>query len=358
MPTKLRVATYNVENLFTRAKVLNFADNATGDAHLDDINKLRIELRRTAYDKATILALYGKVKEFIEIVEVREKLFNRSKTKVVADGVTDWSGFIRFKRAKFSQTAQKNTGKVIRDMDADILCLVEIENRPALKQFASERLTKTTTFDRYKFFMCIDGNDDRGIDVAIASRFPIRDLRSHVDDEDEAGEVFSRDCLEVRIEHPTGDIWMLLNHFKSKGFTTQAEGDGKRERQAKRVAKILKKTFDLTKERVIVCGDLNDTPTSTPLKPLAAVKDLTDIFDTAQTPVVDRWTYHFKKNEQIDYLLLSKPLTAALSKVEVFRRGIFEVEKFSAGTITPYGTVKQRIDSASDHAAVCAEFSV
>jgi len=217
---------------------------------------------------------------------------------------------------------------------------------------------KTTTFEPYEFLMCIDGNDDRGIDVAVASRFPIRDLRSHVDDEDDVGEVFSRDCLEVRIEHSTGDLWMLLNHFKSKGFTTQAEGDGKRARQAKRVAKILKDTFDLTKERVVVCGDLNDTPGSPPLKELMAVQDLAEVFDLAQTPTADRWTFHFKKNEQIDYLLASTALQGVLSKVEVFCRGIFEVDKFSGGTITPYGTVNERTDSASDHGAVCAEFSV
>jgi len=89
MPTKLRIATYNVENLFTRAKVLNFADSATGDTHLDDINQLRVELRRTTYKKAKILALYHDLTEFIEIVKVREKLFDRFKTKVVADGVND-----------------------------------------------------------------------------------------------------------------------------------------------------------------------------------------------------------------------------------------------------------------------------
>src|SRR5512145_1921169 len=99
MTTRLRVATYNVENLFTRAKVLNFADNATGDTHLGAINQLRVELRRASYDSPKILALYHAQKELIEIVELREKLFDRSKKKVVADGVRDWSGFLRFKRA-------------------------------------------------------------------------------------------------------------------------------------------------------------------------------------------------------------------------------------------------------------------
>ncbi len=357
MPT-IRVGTFNVENLFTRAKVLNFADNATGDGHLDEIGTLRTELRKATYNKPKILALYHTLKEFLEIVEVREKLFDRYKKKVAANGASDWSGFIRFKREKFSETAQKNTAKVIREMNADILCLVEAENRPAVKQFASERLTKTTTFEPYEFFMCIDGNDDRGIDVAIASRFPIRDLRSHVDDVDDGGVVFSRDCLEVRIEHPSGDVWMLLNHFKSKGYTTQQEGDAKRTRQATRVAEILGSAFDLAKDRVIVAGDLNDTPASNPLKPLASVADLADVFDAAGTLVGDRWTYHYKKNEQIDYLLVSKPLKSALTSAEVFRRGIFEIEKHSAGAIQPYPTVKSRTDSASDHGGVCAEFAL
>ena len=52
--------------------------------------------------------------------------------------------------------------------------------------------------------MLIDGNDDRGIDVGVMTRgdFPITQIRSHVDDTDAHGEVFSRDCLEVTVATP------------------------------------------------------------------------------------------------------------------------------------------------------------
>lgn len=359
MPTDFRIATFNVENLFTRARVLNFDDNADGDGLIVLVEELRKELRKTTYDdKKRILSLYGKLKEYIEIVEVREKLFDRYKTKVVAGGSKDWGGFINFKREKFSELARKNTARVIREVDADIICLVEVENRPILKHFCIDRLPKTNAFAAYSYHMVIDGNDNRGIDVALASRFPITDMRSHVDDKDGKKDIFSRDCLEVKVETPAGPLWLLLNHFKSKGYGVQAESDAKRLTQATRVGQILN-GYDLKKDFVVVCGDLNDTPGSAPLKPLMNKPNLYDALEVAfpNTPA-ERWTYHFKKNEQIDYLLISRPLRDALQRAGVERRGIYEVDKFTGGAIKPFDTVTHYTHSASDHGAVWADFSL
>ena len=75
--------------------------------------------------------------------------------------------------------------------------------------------------------MVIDGNDDRGIDVGLLTKpgFPIAGIRSHVDDTDTTGTIFSRDCPEYRIALPGGgQLTVLVNHFKSKlGGGTAAE---------------------------------------------------------------------------------------------------------------------------------------
>ena len=358
MPTPLRVCTFNVENLFSRAKLLNFADNGAADGLLVDVEKLRKELRKKTYDKAAILALYKKLKDYIEVVEVRGKLFNRTKTKVNANGVDDWGGFISFKREKFNEPARANTAKVLRDVNADVACLVEVESRPVLRHFCIDRLPKTNAFAAYAHHMLIDGNDNRGIDVALASRMPYRTIFSHIDDRDATGEIFSRDCLEIELLHPNGfSIWMFLNHFKSKGYGQQSTSNEKRLRQSKRVAKLLER-FDLKKDRVIVCGDLNDTPASAPLKPLMDVPHLDDVLTLAFPNAADRWTYHYKKNEQIDYMLVSKPLRDALQGAGVERRGIWDVDKYTNGATTPYATVNGYTQSASDHGAVWADFSL
>jgi predicted extracellular nuclease len=359
LTTNLRVGTFNVENLFERAKVLNFADQQAGAQYLAMIEQLRTELGKKKYDPARILKLYKQLKDYIEIVEVREKLFNGTKTKVVARGVDDWSGFIQFKTEKFTETTRKNTAQVIRDLDVDVCSLMEVESRPVLQNFFLERLPGTNTFKNYPHLMLIDGNDTvRGIDVALASRFPIRNLRSHVDDSENGELIFSRDCLEAEVVHPSGSIWLLINHFKSKANGSAAKNNQKRRRQAECVAQILAQNYDLQRDRVIVAGDFNDTPDSEPLSPLLHVDHLYDALALKFSDPGDRWTYHFKKNEQIDYLLVSEPLKAAFRDAGVNRRGIYDVDKYTGGAIKPYPGVTHPANSASDHGAIWAEFEL
>jgi hypothetical protein len=73
MTTSLRLATFNVENLFDRPKLLNLRDQAKGDAALADERALQTELRRTQYDKQAILKLYKGLKPYVDVVEIRGK---------------------------------------------------------------------------------------------------------------------------------------------------------------------------------------------------------------------------------------------------------------------------------------------
>lgn len=364
MPT-LRIATFNVENLFSRAKILNFQKNESAVEPLNRVEELRAELSRDVYDKPKIVALYQELKDLIEIVEVREKLFNKDKTKVLAKGVKNWGGFIEFRRAKFNEAARANTARILREVNADICCLVEVESRAVLKHFCIDLLPKTGAFRDYKFHMLVDANDPRGIDVALASRLPIRRMQSHMDDKSGNSHIFSRDCLEIEVELKNGkSLWLLLNHFKSKsGSFNPAEKekyDKRRLKQSERVAGILKEKYDLTKDYVVVCGDLNDTddnPPHQPLKPLLEFPNLTDVLkEKFPTEPEKRWTYHFTKNEQIDYLLVSEPLRLALRDAGVERRGIHNVQKYTNGEIQPFDTVLKPTDAASDHGAVWADF--
>ena len=153
-------------------------------------------------------------------------------------------------------------------------------------------------------------------------------------------------------------LWLLLNHFKSKGYGPQATSNAKRERQATRVKAILAARYNLATDLVAVCGDLNDTPTSAPLAPLLGVPNLFDVLALQFPNPADRWTYHYTKNEQIDYMLVSKPLRDALSAAGVERRGIFEVDKHTGGATKPWPSVDSIRNSASDHGAVWADFNI
>jgi endonuclease/exonuclease/phosphatase family metal-dependent hydrolase len=356
MAVSFRVASFNAENLFDRVKVFMKTDHEQGATILEHISALQVELDKSNYDKPEILRLYKLVKSYVEVIEVRGKLFNQSKTKVQAAGRNDWFGWLRTKRQQFSDTTISNTAQVLKDVDPDVACLIEVEDLPTLRRFASEKLVYTKQGKKQSFprATLLDCKDPRGIDVGLLAKdpFAIGGVWSHVDEG-----VFSRDCLEVEVGLPGGQtLWVLLNHFKSKGYGTQAGNDAKRKKQATRVAEILTQDYDLKTDLVLVAGDLNDTPGSAPLKPLLDVANLTDVLAAKVPNAADRWTYHYKTNEQIDYILVSKPL--ALQGAGVFRRGIHKIDQFTTSSEKPYPSIQKWTDAASDHGAVWADFQL
>ncbi len=359
----IKVASFNVENLFSRAKVLNFFDHSNGDDILGIVGDLQTELERTSYNKPRIIELYGQVREFVKFNVIRSSVGHRivyrrnNVWRVAADGRNDWFGYLEFKRDKFDDDTQKNIARVIRDVGADVLCIVEVENRITLEQFNSDRLSGQ---NRYPYSMLIDGNDSRGIDVGLYSRHEPGAVWTNIFDRNSRGkDMFSRDCLEVELYLPSGEsLYVLLNHFKSKSGG-ERRSDPRRTEQAEAVAEILTTEYDLQSEHVIVMGDLNDTPARDPLQPLLGLQDLHDVLELQfpDTPA-DRWTYHYSRNEQIDYILVSEPLKQAFVKADVFRRGMADVDQYSNGAIQPYTQVTGWRNAASDHGAVWAEFDI
>lgn len=358
----MRIATFNTENLFSRAKVLNFKNNADGDKILAEIGNLQNELEKKVYDKAAILKLYNALKEFIEIAEERGKLFKRKLFAIIAvqaNGVDDWDGSIVFKRDKFSDMARSNSALVINALKADVQCLVEVENRDVIDSFNSDLLDK-----KFPFNMLIDGNDPRGIDVGLLTRYPIKNIRTHIFDKEKPGSksfIFSRDCLEVELAVTKNQsLHVLCNHFKSKGFSaSQKTADLRRALQSKTVSDILKNNYDLSKDWVIVLGDFNDTPDSKPLQQLLNTPNLFDVLQLKFGSDMDqRYTYFFKQKIQIDFILVSKSLQQFFKDAGVERRGMFDLNKISKGAEKSFDTVTAPSNAASDHAAVWAEFAL
>jgi len=348
----VRVATFNCENLFSRSKILNLNDTpeeaAKATAALkaaEQLRKILIKKTFTAADKTKILELIQQGKGFFTVEEDHGKLLQGNH--VVAGGAGDFFGHIRFTAKDVGETATNNTGKVIKTLNADVMCVVEVEDRELLGHFNSQVLASK----RFGHHLLIDGNDDRGIDVGILSNLPIRNIRTHVDDKDGNSKIFSRDCAEYEVLLDNGkSLWMLCNHFKSKGFGSPAANDARRKKQAERVAQILGANFNLAHDRVVVAGDLNDTPDSDPLSPLVSLPNLHNIVDTLGAN--DRFTHIFgNEKSQLDYLLVSTPLRNALQSVTIERRGMF---KFPGR----FPSITKASEEASDHAAVVAEFAV
>jgi endonuclease/exonuclease/phosphatase family metal-dependent hydrolase len=289
------------------------------------------------------------------INEVRNKLYSISKDKksisLKATGRNDWLGWVELTRENVDEESTQNTARVIDAVGSDVMCVVEVEDRIALNNF-NRLILKDKAFAHN---MLIDGNDDRGIDVGILSKYPIESIVSHIDDSytDNAGRkqlIFSRDCPVYKVNRDSSEpLYVLCNHLKSKGYGTASANDAKRKHQAEKIAEIISK-FDLKKDYVVVAGDFNDTQDSDALQPLLQYPDLYNTFTKLNGP---HWTYQDGK-DQIDYLLVSKALYDKQINVGIEPRGIYSKKK----GYVPFPEVTSKVNQASDHAAIWAEFNI
>ena len=188
----------------------------------------------SATDKTRIIALLdvlgltaSDTAEFAVLRQVRGRLVTRHPNgvdAVVAEGRGDWVGWVELTTQPITEAAVANTARVIADVNADVLGVVEAEDRVVLKRFADAQLRHDDTVT-YPHVMLIDGNDNRGIDVAILTKrgWPLETIRSHVDDTDDHGAIFSRDCPEYEIDTPGGHrLVVLVKHPSRKGSASRS----------------------------------------------------------------------------------------------------------------------------------------
>ena len=99
----------------------------------------------------------------------------------------------------------------------EVLALCEVESMQALRHF-----NHTALGGHYPHAVLVESRDPRQIDVGLLTTLPVRGIKSHVDDYDprQRQYVFSRDCLEVELELPTGES----TRFAVARLTTQGRG--------------------------------------------------------------------------------------------------------------------------------------
>ena len=369
----MRIASFNVENMFRRAVALNLATWKDGKVILEQFARANSLLQEPVYTvaiKASIVDALEKLglkksseSPFVILRENHGHLLKRPKGKpmqVIADGRSDFIGWVELKTEAVDEVATRMTAKVIHEMNADVLAVIEAEDRIALTHFNDQLLKPIHA--TYDGTMLIDGNDDRGIDVGFFTRKPffVESMVSHVDDTKSGRRIFSRDCIEhtVRVNKTT-TILVMVNHFKSKGFGNQTDSDAKRKAQAQRVREI----YDLRRSQgvknIAIVGDFNDFPDSDPLKPLLAQgSNLKDIFDHPKfTPDSRPGTFgNGTAKDKIDFILLSPELFARVTNGGVERRGVWGGTN---GTLFPhFPEITKAIEAASDHAAIFADLDL
>lgn len=371
----MRLATFNVENMFERPSIMNLPTWAEGEKVLQDFASLSDLIQKQQYsqdDKDEMLDIMKRnvglltkgESRHIRLNEIRGKFLRKpqgASVEIAANGREDWIGWFELKRETIKEAAIENTARVIHEVNADVFCVIEVESRITLNRFNDAVIPKVGGL-KYGHMMLIDGNDDRGIDVGIMTRqvFDIQSIVSHVDDSDAKGQIFSRDCAEYKISTTLGNtLLVLVNHFKSKGFGSTAENDDKRKRQANRVRAIYEERLNQGIEFIAVAGDLNDTPNRDPLQPLLDNgSTLVDIM------VHNKFTGDGRpgtfgngnSSQKLDYILMSPKLASKVQQGGIERRGVWGGVN---GTLFPhFPEVKTAKDAASDHAALWVDLDL
>jgi endonuclease/exonuclease/phosphatase family metal-dependent hydrolase len=325
----IRIATFNVENLFSR---FDFSGRAQRERRLlggyDFENLAQFELARMVF------------------------------TAVHADDM------------------RQLTALALAETNADIVCLQEVDSEDSLEVFYDNYLkpvlhqrfgsvTKGLTPEEkqavssrffYDWRHVLSGNDTRGIDVALLSRREVV-LRSHAEltyeflsdlpldwqalaalGEKPAKRIFRRDCLEVNFALGDAQMTIFVCHFKSMQ-TGYLRGENAavthpiRHAEASAVRRIIEQKFGdkAAAANWMICGDLNDfayadgkSVVCPALAPLLAGGFAVNVIE--RLPAEERWThYHPESDEhiQLDYILLSPALAAANPQAvpEVIRRG-------------------------------------
>lgn len=367
----MRIATFNVENMFERPLIMNQTNLNAGKAVLADFARLSDLIENESYTKADkdemikIMSQYkglinNEESTYIRLRLIRGQFVKKGKApSIIATGRADWIGWFELTKETVKETATENTGRVIHELKADVMCVVEAEDRIALKHFNNTVMPKVGD-KPFEHVMLIDGNDNRGIDVGILVREPytIEKITSHVDDQDSQGIIFSRDCAEYVItwdKDKKEKLLVLVNHLKSKGYGSKASSDAKRKRQAERVREIYEQRRKEGYRYIAIVGDFNDTPDSPALGNLIQDDGLVDIMKHDKFVGDKRpGTYgNGTKAGKFDYILMSPELSACVVAGGIERRGVWGGKD---GSLFPhFDEVKNANDAASDHAALWAE---
>jgi predicted extracellular nuclease len=288
MAGEITIASFNVENLFTR---YNFKGKKTGQ---------KDHKNRNIYRPYTPKELQRAVRD----------------------------GFI-IDREMFKTALKPSralTARAIKALKANILGLQEIENLDTLKRFNSNFLKSK----KFKYQMVIDGNDNRFIDVGLLSDIPPDFVRTHQFLRSGRSRIFSRDCLEIHFNINHRTLVVFVNHFKSM-MGGRSRTRKRREIQCEAVLNILKERFgsQFGNANFVILGDLNDymemgKENESGIRKLLQSDQMENVLE--RLPAPKRWTHFYSKTKdyrQLDYILVSKSLAlknpAALPYIE--RRG-------------------------------------
>eukprot|EP00808_Paulinella_micropora_P014036 g79801.t1 len=277
----------------------------------------------------------------------------RAQAQVCA--ATEVAGFTRNELSfDFRSDATLNIkAQALLEVDADIVCLQEVENLVVLDHFNQKFLSHL----QYQYTMLIQSHDSRCINIGILSRYPFISVRSNKDEktgENKEKYIFSRDCIELDIAIGRVRLCLYVTHLTAmnRGRDETAE---RRQMQSEFIWTRIQQRWRSRDYlgNFVVLGDLNEMNSDD-----AAITSLTRnrwlVNVVERMPDSERWTHYFAKGDsynQLDYILLSRALSLVNRKApSILRKGLpLRAERYLGRR---YSGVGHDNPKASDHCPV------
>ncbi len=232
--------------------------------------------------------------------------------------------------------AMRKLAQTLKKADADVVALQEVENLQVLNQFLDENLPGL-----YPYRALVEGNDSRGIDVAVVSKHPIQGIQSHKDNRfplpgGKGSTTFRRDLLRADVQVGSYPFSVYTTHFKAQGGGARA--DAVRLAEARETRRIVQEEMKAWPgRRYVVTGDFNDTPESEVGQVfLTGGPDSWRLRDALSAVPADQRITHPVTQRSIDFMLYPESLQ----------------DEFLAGGIQ----VTPETERGSDHLLIYADF--
>jgi endonuclease/exonuclease/phosphatase family metal-dependent hydrolase len=366
----MKIATFNVQNLFHRDKSLlekPFRKNLKD--WINELDTLMIETSKSLNQQDRIKELSFLIgfekpspRPYAILRRKAGYLYMRGLSHSIenkANTLTNWNGWIELQTVPIHPMATKHKAQVIADVNPDILLLQEIEDRASFEEFNQLILPEFDCKPYEKSFV-IQGNDMNSLEMGIALRhgYNLEAIRTH--NINEAINNDGKNLIEYEISTPAKETIWILNAYLQKPISDKKQSDKIIKKQISQVAKIYNKLIAEGKNKVIIAGTFNAPSYCNTLSPLIQDTDLKDItkhfsfevnLDKGNDATYFRLgAYRMGVNiKQKDYMLFSPALFNKMKDSGLNRKAMWP-EKHPQWSI--YKSVSNRIVAASEHPLV------
>ena len=250
----------------------------------------------------------------------------------------------------------------LQRMDADVVTLQELSSKETLE---ADLLSRRELAEKYPHVAYIKGNDERGINVGVISKYPFNAVSSHQDEKfplvDGSGMTsFSRDLLRVDINtdaDPDTELTVYTTHSKSRrpADPGQINSDTKRISEGTAIRNIVESQMKEFPERLfVVTGDFNDSHHDASVKAVLEPKGKERWVDSLEhLSEEDRKTWPANPNDKrFDSVQFDHIIFAESKKDQLISSDKVRFEQ-SLDTDTRWVS-----SAASDHLPVIANFEI